>query len=382
MKIKSKWFVVLMVALMSIALIVSGCGGKKADDKTIKIGVMAPMTGDVKTFGESTVNGVKLAIEQAGAMAGDYKIEYVVADDRNDATEAVNAATKLISQDMVDAIVGSVTSKASIPVSKMANDSKIVMISPTGTNEKITVEDGKRKDFIFRACYIDPVQGNVAAKFALEKLNKKNAAILYDQSNDYTIGLGNSFKETFEKGGGKVTDLLAYSSTDADFNAIITNIAQKNPDIIYLPDYYQKVSLIGKQAREKGIKAVFIGGDGWDSPELDYKTMEGSYFTNHYSAEDPDPRKQDFVKLYKEKYNSVPDFCAVEAYDATNILINAIKNANSKDHEAIRKAMQETKDFKAVTDNINFDKNGNPTKSITILQIKDGKQSYMATVTP
>jgi len=382
MRINSKWFVVLMVALLSLALVVSGCGGKKADDKTIKIGVMAPMTGDVKTFGESTVNGVKLAIEQAGGMAGDYKIEYVVADDRNDATEAVNAATKLISQDMVDAIVGSVTSKASIPVSKMANDSKIVMISPTGTNEKITVEDGKRKDFIFRACYIDPVQGNVAAKFALEKLNKKTAAILYDQSNDYTIGLGNSFKETFEKGGGKVTDLLAYSSTDADFNAIITNIAQKNPDIIYLPDYYQKVGLIGKQAREKGIKSVFLGGDGWDSPELDYTTMEGSYFTNHYSAEDPDPRKQDFVKLYKEKYKSVPDFCAVEAYDATNILINAIKNANSKDHEAIRKAMQETKDFKAVTDDINFDKNGNPTKSITILQIKDGKQSYMTTVTP
>jgi len=294
MRINSKWFVVLMVALLSLALVVSGCGGKKADDKTIKIGVMAPMTGDVKTFGESTVNGVKLAIEQAGGMAGDYKIEYVVADDRNDATEAVNAATKLISQDMVDAIVGSVTSKASIPVSKMANDSKIVMISPTGTNEKITVEDGKRKDFIFRACYIDPVQGNVAAKFALEKLNKKTAAILYDQSNDYTIGLGNSFKETFEKGGGKVTDLLAYSSTDADFNAIITNIAQKNPDIIYLPDYYQKVGLIGKQAREKGIKSVFLGGDGWDSPELDYTTMEGSYFTNHYSAEDPDPRKQDF----------------------------------------------------------------------------------------
>jgi len=382
MRINSKWFVVLMVALLSLALVVSGCGGKKADDKTIKIGVMAPMTGDVKTFGESTVNGVKLAIEQAGGMAGDYKIEYVVADDRNDATEAVNAATKLISQDMVDAIVGSVTSKASIPVSKMANDSKIVMISPTGTNETITVEDGKRKDFIFRACYIDPVQGNVAAKFALEKLNKKTAAILYDQSNDYTIGLGNSFKETFEKGGGKVTDLLAYSSTDADFNAIITNIAQKNPDIIYLPDYYQKVGLIGKQAREKGIKSVFLGGDGWDSPELDYTTMEGSYFTNHYSAEDPDPRKQDFVKLYKEKYKSVPDFCAVEAYDATNILINAIKNANSKDHEAIRKAMQETKDFKAVTDDINFDKNGNPTKSITILQIKDGKQSYMTTVTP
>ncbi|HBV97614.1 MAG TPA: branched-chain amino acid ABC transporter substrate-binding protein [Desulfotomaculum sp.] len=380
---KSKWFVVLMVVLLSMALVVSGCGGdKKADDKTIKMGVIAPLTGDVKTFGESTVNAVKLALEQANYKAGDFTIELVQADDRNDATEAMNVATKLISQDRVNVLVGSVTSKTTIPVSKMANESKVVMLTGTATNEKVTVEDGKRKDYVFRACFIDPFQGKVGAKFALDNLKKKTAAVLYDQGNDYTIGLANNFKASFEAGGGQVTDFLAYSKDDVDFSAVLTNIAKKNPDVLYLPDYYQKVSLIGKQAREKGIKAVFIGGDGWDSPELDYKTMEGSYFTNHYSADDPSPQVKKFVDDYKAKYGKVPDALAALAYDATLLELNAIKTANSKDADAIKTAMQNTKDFQTVSGKITFDKDGNPIKAATLLQIKDGKQTFVATVTP
>ncbi|KJS68787.1 MAG: branched-chain amino acid ABC transporter substrate-binding protein [Peptococcaceae bacterium BICA1-7] len=383
MRIKSKWFVVLMVVLLSMALVVSGCGGdKKADDKTIKMGVIAPLTGDVKTFGESTVNAVKLALEQANYKAGDFTIELVQADDRNDATEAMNVATKLISQDRVNVLVGSVTSKTTIPVSKMANESKVVMLTGTATNEKVTVEDGKRKDYVFRACFIDPFQGKVGAKFALDNLKKKTAAVLYDQGNDYTIGLANNFKASFEAGGGQVTDFLAYSKDDVDFSAVLTNIAKKNPDVLYLPDYYQKVSLIGKQAREKGIKAVFIGGDGWDSPELDYKTMEGSYFTNHYSADDPSPQVKKFVDDYKAKYGKVPDALAALAYDATLLELNAIKTANSKDADAIKTAMQNTKDFQTVSGKITFDKDGNPIKAATLLQIKDGKQTFVATVTP
>lgn len=377
-----------MVLLLSMALVVTGCGGKDekkpggADDKVIKIGILAPLTGDVKTFGESTINGAKMAIEKAGGKAGDYKIEIVTADDRNDATEAVNVATKLISQDKVVGIVGSVTSKTTIPVSKLANDSKVILISGTATNEKVTVDDGKRKDYIFRACFIDPFQGKVAAKFALDNLKKKTAAVLYDQGNDYTIGLASNFKQSFTAGGGSVTDFLAYSQTDVDFSAVLTNIAKKNPDIVYLPDYYQKVSLIGKQAREKGIKAVFLGGDGWDSKDLDYKTMEGSYFTNHYSPDDTSPQVQEFVSAYKAKYGSTPDALAALAYDAASLLVNAIKTANSKDPAAIQKAMAGTKDFQTVSGKITFDKDGNPIKSATILQIKDGKQAFVANVTP
>ncbi|MCL6477807.1 MAG: ABC transporter substrate-binding protein [Peptococcaceae bacterium] len=393
MRIKSKWFGLLFAVLLGMALVVSGCGSKDtkkegeskaagADDKTVKIGVLAPLTGDVKTFGESTINGARLAVENAGGKAGDFKIDLVTADDRNDPTEAVNVATKLINQDKVAAIVGSVTSKTTIPVSKLANDSKVVMITGTATNEKVTVDEGKRKEFIFRACFIDPFQGKVAAKFALENLKKKTAAVLYDQSNDYTIGLANNFKENFTKGGGQITDFLAYGKDDVDFSAVLTNIAKKNPDILYLPDYYQKVSLIGKQAREKGIKAVFVGGDGWDSSDLDYKTMEGGYFTNHYSADDPSPEVKKFVEQYKTKYGKTPDALAALAYDATSLLLNAIKTANSKDPAAIQKAMQATKDFQTVSGKITFDNDGNPIKAATILQIKDGKQAFVATVAP
>ncbi len=391
MRIRSKWFLVLLVLLMSVALIATGCGGgdkkdeKKpaaADDKTIKIGILAPLTGDVKTFGESTVNGAKLAVEQAGGKIGDFKIEVVPADDRNDPTEAVNVATKLISQDKVSGIVGSVTSKTTIPVSKLANDSKVVLITGTATNEKVTVDGGKRKEFVFRACFIDPFQGKVAAKFALENLKKKTAAVLYDQGNDYTIGLANNFKENFTKGGGTITDFLAYSKDDTDFSAVLTNIAKKNPEVLFLPDYYQKVSLIGKQARAKGIKAVFIGGDGWDSTDLDYRTMEGGYFTNHYSADDPSPQVKKFVGDYNAKYGKTPDALAALAYDAASLLLNAIKTANSKDPVKIREAMQNTKDFQTVSGKVTFDSNGNPIKAATILQIREGKQAFVTTVSP
>jgi len=394
MRLKAKWLVLLTAIMFVLALAATGCGGsgdkkegeKKAagaDDKTVKIGILAPLTGDVKTFGESTINGAKLAVEQTGGKIGDLKIELVTADDRNDPTEAVNVATKLISQDKVSGIVGSVTSKTTIPISKLANDNKVVLVTGTATNEKVTVDEGKRKEFVFRACFIDPFQGKVAAKFALDNLKKKTAAVLYDQSNDYTIGLANNFKENFTKGGGQITDFLAYGKDDTDFSAVLTNIAKKNPDILYLPDYYQKVSLIGKQARSKGVNAVFLGGDGWDSSELDYKTMDGGYFTNHYSADDPSPQVKKFVQDYKAKYGKTPDALAALAYDACSLLLNAVKTANGKDPAKIKDALQATKDFQTVSGKITFDKDGNPIKAATILQAKaDGKQAFVATVSP
>lgn len=378
---------ILMVLVLGLALVLAGCGGggnqtASTGEKVIKIGFIGPLTGDVKTFGESTKNGFLMALEQAGNKAGEYKIEYVVADDRNDATEAVNVATKLITQDNVKAIVGSVTSKTTIAASQLANDSKVVMITGTGTSPKVTVDNDKRKEFVFRACFIDPFQGTVGAKFATETLKAKTAAILYDQSNDYTIGLANTFKETFTKNGGQILSMEAYTQNDVDFSAVLTNIAQQKPDILYLPDYYQKVSLIGKQAREKGINSIFLGGDGWDSTELDYATMEGGYFTSHYSPDDPRPEVKTWVDSYKAKYNSVPDAFATLGYDGTNMLLNAIKNANSDDPAKIKEALQATKDFAAVTGKLSFDNDGNPIKPAVILQIKSGKQAYVTTVTP
>jgi branched-chain amino acid transport system substrate-binding protein len=347
----------------------------------VKIGLIAPMTGDVKTFGESTKNGFELAVGEWNAT-GKVNISTVVADDKNDATEGVNAATKEITQDKVNAIVGSVSSKVSIPISEVAQANKVVQISPTSTNEKVTVDGGKRKDYVFRACFIDPFQGLVMAKFVTNNLKLKTAAIMYDNANDYVKGLATVFKDNFTKMGGQVTDFEAYSTNDTDFSAVLTKIASHKPDFLYIPDYYNKVNLIAAQAREKGVTAVLGGGDGWDSSDLDTKATDGGYFSNHYSPDSTAPEVQNWVTKYKAKYGSVPDALATLAYDATNLLVNAVVTAGSNDPSKIRDALAATKDFKAVSGNITIDKDGNPVKSAVIIQIKGGKQTYVTTVAP
>jgi len=375
---RTKFFAILLVAAMLVPL--AGCGGAGGGN-TIKIGVIAPMTGDVKTVGESTKNGAQLAIEEWNAKGGinGKKLEMVLGDDKGDAAEASNAATKMIKQDGIKFIVGSVQSKCSIPISQIANDNKVVMISGTSTNGKVTVDPwpgGKRKEYIFRACFIDDFQGPAMARFAYETLKAKKAAVLYDNGNDYVKGLAETFKAGFEKLGGKVDVFEAYSINDSDFSALLTKVMAANPDFLYLPDYYNKVNLIAKQARDAGYKGPMGGGDGWDSPDLDVKPLEGCYFTNHYSPEDPRPEVQNFVKTYKAKYGAEPDALATLAYDAANLLLNAIKTAGTEDTAKVKDALQNTKGFKAVSGEVTFDANGNPLKDICMIQIKDGKYHF------
>jgi branched-chain amino acid transport system substrate-binding protein len=346
----------------------------------VKLGLVTPLSGDVKTFGESTKNGFDLAVEEAN-KTGKVKITTVVADDKNDPTEGVNASTKLITQDLVNGLIGSVSSKVSIPISEVAQSNKVVMISPTSTNPKVTV-DGSRKDYVFRACFIDPFQGTVMAKFALNTLKAKTAAVMYDKGNDYTVGLAEFFKESFEKGGGQVVSMDSYSKDDVDFSAVLTKIASSNPDFLFLPDYYNKVNLIAKQAREKGVKAVFGGGDGWDSADLDVKAVDGGYFSNHYSPDATSEEVKSWVTKYREKYNTVPDALATLAYDATRLMTEAIIKAGSNDPSKIRDAMATIEGFKAVSGSISFDKDGNPVKSAVVIQVVDGKQKYVETVNP
>lgn len=345
-----------------------------------KIGGIAPLTGDVKTFGESTKNGAELAVAEANARGA--KIELVYADDRGDATEGVNAANKLISQDGVKAIVGTVQSKVSIPVSDVAQSNKVVMISPTSTNPSVTVAGGTRKDYVFRACFIDPFQGTVMAKFALEELKSKKAAVLYDVSNDYTKGLAEYFRDAYTKGGGTINVFESYGKDDVDFSALLTRVQADNPDFLYLPDYYNKVSLIAKQAKDKGMNVRMGGGDGWDSSEIDWAAVDGGYFSNHYSAEDPRPEVQNFVKAYTAKYGAAPDALATLAYDAANLLLMAAEKAGSDDPAKVKDAMASLAGVKTVSGEITFDKDGNPTKAAVVLQIKDKAQKYVTTVNP
>jgi branched-chain amino acid transport system substrate-binding protein len=273
-------------------------------------------------------------------------------------------------------------------VSEIANSKKVVQISPTSTNPDVTVaKDGKVKDYIFRACFIDPFQGTVGAKFALGTLKAKTAFIMLDQANDYVKGLAEFFEKSFTAEGGKVVGKETYTSKDTDFSAILAKVAVAKPDIVYLPDYYNVVNLVTKQAKEKGIKAPFMGGDGWDSSDLDLKAANGGYFTNHYSPQDTRPEVQNLVKAFGAKYKDdkgqpkVPDALAALAYDAANLLLQGIKEAGADDTTKVKDALAKIS-FNAVSGKITFDANHNPVKSATILAIKDGKVAFNSVVNP
>ena len=290
--------------------------------KEIKIGLITPLSGDVKTFGESVRNSFLIAVEEANAKGGvaGMKITYVIQDDKNDATEAANVANLLVNQYRVKAIVGVGHLQGDDPrlrhhPSREDPDD----LTPTATNPKVTVADGKRKDYMFRACFIDPFQGAVMAKFSRETLKGKSAAVLYDASNDYSKGIAEVFRDAFRKQGGKVAAFESYGKDDVDFSALLTKVKASGADVLFLPDYYNKVGLIAKQVQEKGLKVRLVGPDGWDSPDLVKiagSAIEGGYFSNHYSPDDMRPEVVAWVKKYKEKHGQVPDALGTLAYDA------------------------------------------------------------------
>jgi len=366
------------------ALLVAGCGG----GDTVKVGVIVPLSGDVKTFGESTQNGVLLAIEEFNAAGGvgGKKVQAIVSDDKNEPTEASNAGSKLIDMDRVVAVIGSVSSKCSVPLSDKCQVSGIPMITPTSTNPKVTVtEDGRHKDFVFRACFIDPFQGTVGAKFALDSLKAKTAAVMYDVGNDYSKGLAEYFQAAFAGRGGKVVARESYAKDDVDFSAILTKIKQQQPEVLFVPDYYNKVGLIAKQVRQLGLTAKMLGGDGWDSPEMlkiAGDAIYGGYFTNHYSPDDPRPEVQNWVKKYEAKYGQRPDALATLGYDAALLMLEAIKRAEKPEPKLIRDALTGIKDFPCVSGNISFDEWGNPVKSAAVLEYTAEGQKFVANVAP
>ncbi|MGB7972226.1 MAG: ABC transporter substrate-binding protein [Candidatus Deferrimicrobiaceae bacterium] len=377
----------LFIPVLAVLLAGVFPGCKPPPGKEVKIGLITPLSGDVKTFGESVKNAFEIAVGEAndkGGVAG-MKIATVIVDDRNDPTEASNAANLLINQHGVKAIVGSVTSKTTIPVSDLAQSSRIPTITGTATNPKVTVADGKRKDYMFRACYTDSFQGTVMAKFSRDELQAATAAILYDVSNDYSKGIAEVFRDSFTRMGGEVVAFESYGKDDVDFSALITKVKAAKPDVLFLPDYYNKVGLIAKQAKEKDLKAKLIGPDGWDSPELVKvagDAIEGGYFSNHYSPEDTRPEVVNWVKKYREKFGQTPDALGTLAYDATNMLLEAIREAGSDDPRKIRDALASLKGFEGVTGKFTMDENGDPIKSAVIIQIRDGKQKFLQVVNP
>ena len=350
----------------------------------LKLAVLAPLSGPVPTFGEMTRDGALLAIEEWNAKGGvlGSNVVAVVEDSQCTPDPAVNAANKVISQDGVHYIIGEVCSKASIPISEIANAAKVVQISPTSTNPSVTVDaNGATKPYIFRACFIDPFQGLVGAKFAQEKLGAKTAFLMVDQANDYVKGLSEFFEKAFTEAGGTIVGKESYTANDTDFSSILSKVADAKPDVVYLPDYYNIVNLVTKQAKEKGITAPFLGGDGWDSADLDVAAAAGGFFTNHYSPDDPRPEVQNFRSAFEAKYSKTPDALAALAYDATNLMLSGIAAAGADDTDKVKTALEGIT-FKGVSGTITFDASHNPVKSATILAVTADGVKFETVVNP
>lgn len=373
----------LLTAIIALPFLVS-CTKKNQGPRTeIVIGHFASMTGSEATFGISTDEGIRLAIDEKNAAGGikGKQVKLITMDDQGKAEEAASVVTRLIEQENVIAILGEVASSRSLAAAPIAQNKKVPMLTPSSTNPKVT-EVG---NFIFRACFIDPFQGTVMAKFATETLKVKKVAILRDVKSDYSVGLADFFIKKFTELGGEIVADVSYQSGDVDFKGQITQIKSKNPEALFVPGYYTEVGLIARQVRQGGIKAPMLGGDGWDSPklfEIGKEAVNGSYFSNHYSTESKDPAAIEFMAKFKAKYNKQPDGLSSVAYDATRMLLQAIESAPELTPQAVRDQLAQIKEFAGATGKISIDENRNAVKSAVVVQVKGNDNKYVTTVNP
>lgn len=367
-----------LTLIMGTSLLV-GCGEKQdtsdgggaTGSDVIKIGAIVPETGEVSVYGKAALNGYKLAIKKYNENGGvlDKQIKLIPYDNKGDGNESVNAYNKLVDQDKVDAIIGAVISKNTQAIAPSAARDKIPMITATATADKGITDQG---DNIFRSCFTDGYQGEKISQFATEDLKAKTAAIVYNSSDDYSDGLAKAFKKQFESDGGKVLAVEAYTAQDKDFKSILTKIKGQNADVLLIPDYYEKIALITKQARDIGIESTFLGGDGWDGVigKIDNDIIEKSYFSNHYATDDTSKTVQDFIKNYEAEYGEKPNAFAALGYDAATTMIEAIKAAGSTDKAKVIDALKSI-ELDLVSGKTKFEK-GEPIKEVTIIRIEDG----------
>ncbi len=376
--------VTLLVGGLLATLVLSACGKQGGSQEDfIRIGEFGSLTGPTATFGQSTKNGVDMAIEKvnlAGGVLG-KQIRLFREDDQGKPEESITAVTKLINKDRVVAVLGQVASSNSIAAAPVAQQNRIPLITPASTNPKVT-EIG---DYIFRICFIDPFQGAVMAKFAYNSLGLRKVAILRDVKSDYSVGLANFFKQNFEALGGTIVSDESFSAGDKDFGAQLTSIKSAKPEGVFVPGYYTEVGIIARQTRKLGLDAVLLGGDGWDSAklwEIGGDALNGSYYSNHYSAEDPSPAIQNFVQEFKAKYNEEPDAMSALGYDAAMILVDAINRAGSARPDSIKAALAVTEGYQGITGVITLDEKRNALKSAVVLEVNDGRIRFKETVNP
>lgn len=360
-------------------ILIGGCGksGEVAKPETIKLGGMAPLTGALAIYGVTTTNGAELAVKEINENGGvlGKKIEYIMLDTKGDSTEAVMAYNKLVDE-KVAGIIGEVTSKPTLAVAEVAVQDNMPLITPTGTQVDIT-EAGPN---IFRVCFTNPYQGKVLAITSKERLGADTVAVMLNNSSDYSDGIAKAFIEESEKLGMKVMGVEGYSDGDKDFRPQLTKLAAMNPDVILIPEYYEQAALIATQAREVGVKSIFVGSDGWDgiAKTLDkssYAAIENSYFTNHFSMEDQSEKIQNFLKDYREAYKEDPSAFSALGYDAVYMMKSAIEKAGTTDKQKVVDALKGI-EYDGVTGYLTFDDHNNPVKAVTVLKIENGKYVF------
>ena len=364
----------LLLILSLLTLFILSCG-KSSDTKgsngdVIKIGVIGPLTGEVAQYGVATIDGFKLKIDEINAAGGinGKKIELVIQDSKGDSQEAITIFKKIVSQDKVNLIVGEVISSASLAISDLAQSAKIPMITPTGTNFDIT----KGKEYVFRTTFTDPYQGTIIAKYAKSK-GIKSVAMLTNTSSDYSVGLASAFKEQAAKEGLKVIE-EKYTKDDKDFKSILTKVKSQNPEAIFIPDYYNVIGLILTQANELGLKAQYLGGDGWDGIQETFATpAEGAVFASQFAPNDTSELVQKFISTFKTKYNKEPIVFSALGYDTGTIIEEALKSAKDLSSSSIKEAISATNTTNLITGALKYDAERNPEKAVTFIEVKGGK---------
>lgn len=367
--------------IMAATFILSSCT-KKED--VILIGEYGSLTGDDATFGISTNKGIKMAFDEINAKGGikGKKVKLVTEDNQGKNEETAKVVNRLITQEKIVALIGEVASARSLIAAPIAQKNGIPMVSPSSTNPEVT----QKGDNIFRVCFIDPFQGLVMAKFAIENLKVKKAAIFRKNGDAYSEGLADVFAAEFKKMGGEIVKDIQYQQKDIDFKAQLAEIKAQKPDVIFIPGYYSDAGNIAKQAKQIELKATLLGGDGWDSPklhEIGGEAINGQYFSNHYTTESTDPVVVDFIKRFKARYNDeVPDGLAALGYDAAKIVAEAIERAAEVNPKLIRDEIAKTKDFAGVTGKISMNAERNAVKSAVVVQVDNEKRKYVTTINP
>lgn len=382
---KKKLLAIIILAVMSMSVF-AACGtkGNATAAGEILIGGIGPLTGGASTYGQSVKDGAELYIKEVNAAGGidGKKVRLIFEDDQADGTLASNAFNKLVDNDKVTAILGGVTSGATLAIANKATQSKIPMITASATEPSVTTVGG---EYMFRVCYVDSFQGIALANYSFDILKNTKVAILYNVASDYSKGIADSFKASFEAKGGTVTAFLSYNEGDKDFSAQLTQIAGVEAESLLLPDYYGTVGLIAKQARNAGIEAQLLGGDGWESDELygiGGDGVDGARYITHYFSGDAAPVVADFVKAFNTEYSKQPDGFSALSYDAMKVLLDAIDAANSTDGPAIQAEMMKMKMDGVTGSSMTFGADRTAVKGAVILEVEKDTLKLVDKVNP